>query len=44
MALLDLMYQSLFGSVSNRKMFFRVHIIYVDEGPVVYGWEEEKHK
>eukprot|EP00347_Sterkiella_histriomuscorum_P003860 403362663 len=43
MALLDLMHQSLFGT-SQRKMFFRVHIFYVDEGRVVYGWDEQKHQ
>ena len=42
MALIHLMYQSLFGNVSNRKMFFRVHIFYVDEGAAVYGWDEAK--
>ncbi|CDW91371.1 UNKNOWN [Stylonychia lemnae] len=44
MALIDLMYQSLFGTVSNRKMFFRVHILYIEEGSVVYGWDEEKRE
>lgn len=44
MALLNLMYQSLFGTVSNRKMFFRVHILYIEEGSAVYGWDDEKRQ
>jgi tRNA(Ile)-lysidine synthase TilS/MesJ len=44
MALLNMLYQSLFGNVSNRKMFFRVHIIHVDEGRVVYDWSPEVHQ
>ena len=46
MALLDLMHYSLFGgadSVSGRKMFFKVHVIYIDEGPAIYDWSLEKH-
>jgi len=23
-------------------MFFRVHILYIEEGSAVYGWDEEK--
>ena len=44
MALLDLMHDSLFGttSQSQRKMFFSVHVLYIDEGQAVYGWDEEK--
>lgn len=44
MALLNLMYQSLFGGLSQRKMFFRVHILYIDEGSAVYGWDQEKRE
>ena len=25
-------------------MFFRVHVLYIDEGPSVYGWTEEQHR
>ena len=42
MALLHLLYSSLFDNKSTRKMFFKVHIIYIDEGSVVYNWTEEK--
>ncbi|CAI2367136.1 unnamed protein product [Moneuplotes crassus] len=40
MAMLHLMHVSLFGE-SQRKMFFKVHIVHIDDG-VVYGWDEEK--
>ncbi len=42
MALLDLMHESMFGNTSktNRKLFFKVHVIYIDEGRAVYGWSE----
>ena len=36
MALLNMLYFSLFGNHQNRKMFFRVHILYIEEGSVVY--------
>jgi len=41
MALLDLMYDALFGTSSNtqRKMFFSVHVLYIDEA-TVYNWDE----
>lgn len=42
MALLHLLYESLFDNKSTRKMFFRVHVIYIEEGSAVYGWSEEK--
>ncbi len=41
MALLNMLWFSLFGNQSNRKMFFRVHILYVDEGPAVYNHTPE---
>jgi tRNA(Ile)-lysidine synthase TilS/MesJ len=43
MSLLDLMHEALFGntSISQRKMFFKVHILYIDEGRAVYGWSHE---
>lgn len=30
--------------ISQRKMFFKVHVLYVDEGQAVYGWDEATHK
>jgi hypothetical protein len=41
MAMLNMLYFSLFGNQSNRKMFFRVHILYIDECRSVYGHDEE---
>ena len=45
MALLDLLHDSLFGTSSQtqRKMFFRVHVLYIDEGPAVYNWSDDFH-
>ena len=43
MALLNMLYFSLFGNQSNRKMFFSVHILYIDEGPSVYGHSPEEN-
>ena len=43
MGMLNMLYMSLFGNQSNRKMFFRVHVLYIDEGPAVYGLSEEQH-
>jgi hypothetical protein len=43
MALLNMLYFSLFGNQSNRKMFFSVHILCIDEGPAVYRHTEEEH-
>lgn len=40
MAMLHLMYISLFGD-AQRKMFFKVHIVYIDES-AIYKWDEEK--
>lgn len=46
MALLDLMHDALFGtsSQSQRKMFFKVHVLYIDEGISVYEWTPEFHQ
>jgi hypothetical protein len=41
MALLHMMFESLFGHYSQRKMFFKVHILYIEEGSTVYEWSEE---
>lgn len=43
MGMLNMLYMSLFGNQSNRKMFFRVHVLYIDEGPAVYGLSEGQH-
>lgn len=42
MAMLNLMWQSLFGNNQNRKMFFRVHILFIEEGSAVYKWSDER--
>jgi len=44
MALLNLMWQSLFGNASKRKMFFRVHVLFIEEGSAVYGWDERRRE
>ena len=38
MALLDLTYDALCGasSATGRKMFFKAHVLYIDEGRAVY--------
>ena len=43
MALLDLIHEALFGntSLTQRKMFFKVHVLYIDEGRAVYKWSDE---
>lgn len=38
MALLNLIYAALFGP-SQRKMFFNVHVLYIDE-TAIYNWDE----
>ena len=43
MGMLNMLYMSLFGNQSNRKMFFCVHVLYIDEGPAVYGLSEGQH-
>jgi cytoplasmic tRNA 2-thiolation protein 2 len=40
MAMLHLMHVSLFGE-AQRKMFFKVHIIHIDDS-AVFGWDEQK--
>jgi hypothetical protein len=44
MALLNLLYVSLFAnnSGSGRKMFFKVHILYIEESSAVYGITPEQ--
>lgn len=46
MALLDLMHESLFGTSTQtqRKMFFKVHVLYIDEGRAVFDWGEKEHQ
>lgn len=43
MALLHMMHESLFGS-SNRKMFFKVHVLHIEESATVYGISEEQRQ
>ena len=42
MTMLHLMYTSLFGK-AQRKLFFKVHVIHIDES-ALYGWDEEKRQ
>jgi cytoplasmic tRNA 2-thiolation protein 2 len=42
MALLNLMHNSLLGD-SSRKMFFKCHVVYIDESHV-YNWSEEERE
>lgn len=42
MAMLDLIYWGLFGP-SQKKMFFSIHVILVDE-TLVYGWSEAQRE
>jgi len=42
MALLDLLHYSLFRNQSSRKLFFRVHILFIEEGSAVYGHNDEQ--
>ena len=41
MALLYFLYNCLSGNTSSKKMFFKIHILYIEEGPAVYGWSPE---
>ena len=42
MAMMHLLYSSLLENQGTKKMFFRVHIIYIDEGKAVYNWSDEE--
>ena len=42
MALLNMLHYSLFGNQSNRKMFFSVHILYIEESSAVYSCSDEQ--
>ena len=42
MAMLHFLYNCLSGNTSQKKMFFKVHILYIDEGRAVYGWSDEE--
>ena len=44
MAMMHLLYKSLLGGSSNRKMFFKVHVFYIDEARAVYKLSEEESK
>ena len=41
MAMLHFLYNCLSGNTSQKKMFFKVHILYIEEGPAVHGWTPE---
>ena len=41
MAMLHFLYNCLSGNTSQKKMFFKIHILYIEEGPAVYGWSQE---
>ena len=42
MAMLHFLYHCLSGNTSQKKMFFKVHILYIEEGPALYGWSPEE--
>lgn len=44
MALLNMMYSSLFVNAIRNKMYFKVHVLYIDEGAAVYDWNEEQRQ
>jgi hypothetical protein len=41
MAMLHLLHNCLNGNKSTKKMFFKIHILYIDEG-TVFGWSDEQ--
>lgn len=41
MAMLHLLHNCLNGNKSTKKMFFKVHILFIDEG-TIYGWTQEQ--
>ena len=41
MAMLHFLYNCLGGNTSTKKMFFKIHVLYIEEGPAVYGWSPE---
>lgn len=43
MAMLHLLYNCLSGNKQAKKMFFKVHILYIDEG-TVFGWSENRRE
>jgi len=43
MAMLHLLYNCLNGNKQAKKMFFKVHILYIDEG-TVFGWSDERRE
>ena len=43
MAMLHLLYSCLNGNKQAKKMFFKVHILYIDEG-TVYGWSDAQRE
>ena len=43
MAMLDLLNNCLSGNTSAKKMFFKVHVLYIDEG-CVFNFDDEKRE
>lgn len=41
MAMLHFLFNCLSGNTSQKKMFFKIHVLYIEEGPAVYGWSSE---
>lgn len=41
MAMLNFLYNCLAGNKSQKRMFFKVHILYIDEGRSVFEWSEQ---
>lgn len=42
MAMLHLLWSCLNGNKSQKKMFFKVHILYIDEAQAVFNVSEEE--
>lgn len=42
MAMMHLLWNCLNGNKSQKKMFFKIHIIYIDEAQTVFGTTEEE--
>jgi len=43
MAMLHLLYNCLNGNKSAKRMFFKIHILYIDEG-TVFDWTNEQRE
>ena len=42
MAMLHFLYCCLSGNTSQKKMFFKIHVLYIDEARAVYGVSQEE--